>query len=87
MPGFTLGQTHNDLQPVACKLFPEVMEALSWLGQFAPARMTGSGACIFAPADSPEHAARIVGQCPARWQAWQAASLEWHPMRGLASEA
>ncbi|MDR2015762.1 MAG: 4-(cytidine 5'-diphospho)-2-C-methyl-D-erythritol kinase [Azoarcus sp.] len=85
MPGFTFGQTRNDLQPVACKLFPEVLDALSWLGQFAPARMTGSGACVFALADSPEHAARIVGQCPAHWQAWQAASLERHPMRGLAS--
>jgi 4-diphosphocytidyl-2-C-methyl-D-erythritol kinase len=83
MPGFTLDQTCNDLQPVACKLFPEVMDALSWLGQFAPARMTGSGACVFAPADSPEHAAQIVGQCPVRWQAWQAVSLERHPMHGL----
>ena len=80
---FTFDRTRNDLQPVACKLFPEIRDALSWLGQFAPARMTGSGACVFAPADSPEHAARIVGQCPARWQAWQAASLARHPMHDL----
>jgi len=80
VPDLTFGRTRNDLQPVACKLFPEVMEALSWLGRFAPARMTGSGACVFAPVDSPEHASRIVGQCPARWQAWQAASLARHPM-------
>ncbi|MDR2208767.1 MAG: 4-(cytidine 5'-diphospho)-2-C-methyl-D-erythritol kinase [Azoarcus sp.] len=85
MPGFTLDQTRNDLQPVVCKLFPEVADALSWLEQFAPARMTGSGACVFASADSPGHAARIVEQCPARWHAWQAMSLERHPMRGLAS--
>jgi len=80
---FTFERTCNDLQPVACKLFPEVAEALSWLGQFAPARMTGSGACIFASIDSPEHAAQIVRQCPARWQAWQAAGLARHPMHGL----
>ena len=83
MPGFTFDRTRNDLQPVACQLFPEVKDALSWLGQFAPARMTGSGACVFAPAESPEHAAWIVGQCPTRWQAWQAASLAQHPMCGL----
>ena len=77
---FTFDRTRNDLQPVACGLFPEVMDALTWLGQFAPARMTGSGACVFAPVDSPEHAARIVGQCPARWRAWQASSLARHPM-------
>ena len=81
----TFDHTRNDLQPVACKLFPEVMDALSWLERFAPARMTGSGACVFAPVDSPEHAAQIVEQCPARWQAWQAASLARHPMHGLRS--
>jgi len=80
---FTLDCSHNDLQPVACELFPEIKEALSWLGQFAPARMTGAGACVFAPVDSSEHAARIVGQCPARWQAWQVESLARHPMLGL----
>ena len=83
---FTFDRTCNDLQPVACKLFPEITDALSWLGQYAPARMTGSGACVFAPVDSFEHAAQIVGQCPARWQAWQAASLARHPMHGLRSE-
>jgi len=81
--GFTFDRTRNDLQPVACKLFPEVADVLAWLEQFAPARMTGSGACVFAPAESPEHAAWVVGQCPARWQAWQAASLARHPMHGF----
>ena len=80
--GFTFDRTRNDLQPVACQLFPEVADALSWLGQFAPARMTGSGACVFAPAESPGHAAQIVEQCPVRWQAWRAASLARHPMCG-----
>ncbi|MDR1463105.1 MAG: 4-(cytidine 5'-diphospho)-2-C-methyl-D-erythritol kinase [Azoarcus sp.] len=80
--GFTLSRTRNDLQPVACALYPEVAEALSWLGQFAPARMTGSGACVFAAVDSAAHAERIVGQCPARWRAWRASSLARHPMHG-----
>ncbi|MDR2093389.1 MAG: 4-(cytidine 5'-diphospho)-2-C-methyl-D-erythritol kinase, partial [Azoarcus sp.] len=57
--GFTLSRTRNDLQPVACALYPEVAEALSWLGRLAPARMTGSGACVFAAAESAAHAAWI----------------------------
>ncbi|MDR3086753.1 MAG: 4-(cytidine 5'-diphospho)-2-C-methyl-D-erythritol kinase [Azoarcus sp.] len=84
--GFTLSRTRNDLQPVACALFPEVAEALSWLEQFAPARMTGSGACVFASVDSGASAERIVSQClsqhPGRWRAWPAASLARHPMHG-----
>jgi len=83
---FTFDRTRNDLQPVACKRFPEIMEALTWLGQFAPARMTGSGACVFAPVESSEHATRIVEQCPARWRAWQATSLAQHPMHGVRPE-
>ncbi|MDR2925679.1 MAG: 4-(cytidine 5'-diphospho)-2-C-methyl-D-erythritol kinase [Azoarcus sp.] len=80
---FTFCHSKNDLQPVACKLFPEIMEALLWLGQFAPARMTGSGACIFASVGSAELAAGIVRQCPAPWRAWQAPSLARHPMLAL----
>ncbi|MDR1423130.1 MAG: 4-(cytidine 5'-diphospho)-2-C-methyl-D-erythritol kinase [Azoarcus sp.] len=80
--GFTLSRTRNDLQPVACALYPEVADALSWLERFAPARMTGSGACVFAAVDSEAHAQEIVDQCPARWRAWRAASLARHPMHG-----
>jgi 4-diphosphocytidyl-2-C-methyl-D-erythritol kinase len=47
-PGF--GQ--NDLEPVACRLYPEVSEALAWLRfnahDAAQCRMSGSGACVFA---------------------------------------
>ena len=39
---------HNDCEPVAKKLYPEVDFALSRLSKFAPAQMTGTGACIFA---------------------------------------
>ncbi|MDR0565395.1 MAG: 4-(cytidine 5'-diphospho)-2-C-methyl-D-erythritol kinase [Azoarcus sp.] len=81
--GFTFSSTANDLQPVACKLFPEIASAISWLGQFAPARMTGSGACVFAPVESSDAAAQIVRQCPAGWQAWQTVSLSRHPMLAL----
>jgi 4-diphosphocytidyl-2-C-methyl-D-erythritol kinase len=78
----TLSRTFNDLQPVACALYPEVAEAISWLERFAPTRMTGSGACVFAVVDSVAHAEQIVAQCPPRWRAWQAASLVRHPMVG-----
>jgi len=60
-------RTRNDLESVTRRLFPAVGEALDWLGQFAPARMSGSGACIFAAFGS-ETAARATGQqVPAQW--------------------
>lgn len=42
------GMGGNDLEPVACRLYPQVGEHLDWLRQFGPARMSGSGACVFA---------------------------------------
>lgn len=80
MPDFAANITRNDLQPVACRRFPEVQHAIDWLQQHAPARMTGSGACVFAEVASPEEADRIVAQCPAHWQAWKVSSLGRHPL-------
>ncbi|MBS3804709.1 MAG: 4-(cytidine 5'-diphospho)-2-C-methyl-D-erythritol kinase [Oleiphilaceae bacterium] len=37
----------NDCEDVVCELYPEVREGLEWLGKFGPARLTGTGACIF----------------------------------------
>ncbi len=80
MADFVAGPTRNDLQPVACDLYPEVARAIEWLGHHAPARMTGSGACVFAEVASEFEAHRIVESCPPPWQAWKARSLARHPL-------
>lgn len=77
---FASRTTRNDLQPVACRLYPEIGAAVEWLGQHAPARMTGSGACVFAQVDDEDEAQRIVAACPPEWRAWQARSLLQHPL-------
>lgn len=77
---FVTSTTRNDLQPVACDRFPEVGRVIDWLAQFAPARMTGSGACVFAELASESDAERIAGSCPAPWQAWKVQSLARHPL-------
>lgn len=80
MADFAASTTQNDLQTVACNRYPEVQEAIDWLSNFAPARMTGSGACVFAEARSEEQADRITKSCPPRWKAWKARSLARHPL-------
>lgn len=77
---FASRATRNDLQAVACRLHPAVREVIEWLGQHAPARMTGSGACVFAQVDDQTMASRIVQSCPPQWRAWQADSLARHPL-------
>lgn len=45
---FLRGGGRNDCEPVTKKLYPEVHLALTELSRFAPAQMTGTGACVFA---------------------------------------
>ena len=78
---FAASTTRNDLQAVACSRYPEIGAAIDWLAQFAPARMTGSGACIFAQAASEDDAQRIVASCPRAFRAWKARSVMQHPLR------
>ncbi|WP_375191997.1 4-(cytidine 5'-diphospho)-2-C-methyl-D-erythritol kinase [Marinobacter sp.] len=49
----------NDCEDVVRKLYPEVNQSLDWLSQFGPARLTGTGACIFGRFPT-ESAARII---------------------------
>lgn len=77
---FVTSTARNDLQPVACSRFPEVERVIDWLAQHAPARMTGSGACVFAETASEADARRIVESCPPQWQAWKVRSLARHPL-------
>jgi len=73
-------QLHNDLQPVVCRLYPPVAEHLNWLQQFAPAMMTGSGACVFAAFAGEQEARAVLAQMPPGMRGVVAQGLQRHPM-------
>lgn len=73
----------NDLEAVACARFPLVADYLAALRKFAPAMMTGSGACVFAAFDSAAEAERVAASLPSGMQAWVAQGLAAHPLAGL----
>jgi len=73
----------NDMQAVAAKLFPEVEAAISWLGSFGNARMTGSGACVFMPCQSEQQADAVLEAATGKWKAWKARGITRHPLSGL----
>lgn len=81
---FSAGAGHNDLAPVVCKKYPAVAVYLAWLGQFGSARVTGSGACVFAAFESEASAQRVLAQLPSGWRGWLARGLDRHPLYGLA---
>ena len=80
------GFGHNDLEPVARQLCPEVGEAIEWLGsQGLQARMTGSGSAVFALLPP----GKTLGQAPAHWASsgWvlrECGKMEVHPLVGWA---
>ena len=59
---------HNDCEPIAKALYPEVAEALDWLEQYGNAQMTGTGACVFAGFDTAETASQFFSKKPIGWQ-------------------
>lgn len=73
----------NDLQAVAARAFPPVADALSWLSDFGEARMTGSGACVFAAFASQDDADAALRRVPPEWRAWKTRTLAAHPMAHL----
>ncbi|KQQ47613.1 4-diphosphocytidyl-2C-methyl-D-erythritol kinase [Duganella sp. Leaf126] len=74
------GFGRNDLQHVAMTLFPPVAEAVEWLGAYGDARMTGSGACVFAAVATETEADAVLDQAPSKWKVWKARSLKRHPI-------
>lgn len=55
---------HNDFQPLVYKNYPAVAKALDWLLEYAPARLTGTGACVFAEFKTREQAQEIYHLLP-----------------------
>ncbi len=72
----------NDLEPVAVSRFPVVAEYLRWLATFGEARMTGSGACVFAGFEQKDAAEAVIRQLPAGMRGWLTAGLDHHPLSG-----
>ncbi|OIP09259.1 MAG: 4-(cytidine 5'-diphospho)-2-C-methyl-D-erythritol kinase, partial [Betaproteobacteria bacterium CG2_30_59_46] len=75
----------NDLEPVVCRKYPQVAEYLGWLSTFGDARMTGSGACVFAAFSSEEEAHGAFSMKPARMAGFIAKGMDRHPLYDFAS--
>lgn len=74
------GYGHNDLEPVACALNPAVAEYLGWLKSRGDARMTGSGACVFAAFPDRAAAERVFAERPGHMSGFVANGVDRHPL-------
>jgi 4-diphosphocytidyl-2-C-methyl-D-erythritol kinase len=87
IPGFLLPDWpqralagRNDLEPVVAARHPPVRAALEWLGRRGHARLTGSGASVFAAFRDRAAAQRALVGLPAGWTGFVAAALARSPL-------
>lgn len=80
MHALSLPAAGNDCEPVTRRLYPEVGEALDWLARFGPARMSGTGASVFAMFSDARQAAAVASRVPGRWDSFTAMRLNRSPL-------
>ena len=80
IPPFSFVAGRNDLEAVVCRHYPDVAKHLAWLRQYGAARMSGSGACVFAEFGSEAEAREVAGRLPPTMRGIVARGLDRHPM-------
>ncbi|WP_281549502.1 4-(cytidine 5'-diphospho)-2-C-methyl-D-erythritol kinase [Kluyvera cryocrescens] len=71
----------NDCEVIARKRFREVDDVLSWLLEYAPSRLTGTGACVFAEFDTELAARQVLEQAPEWLQGFVAKGVNLSPLK------
>ncbi len=77
---FLEGYGSNVFEPVVREKYQEVAKALNWLSSYSPARLTGSGSCIFAKFSNKIVAQSVLNELPSRWFGFIAKGLNKSPL-------
>lgn len=70
----------NDCESVVRNRYKEVAKALDWLGEYAPTKLTGTGACLFAPFSNEHEATAVKEQLPDVWQGYVVKGMNNSPL-------
>ena len=70
----------NVFEPIVRRMHPEIDKAIDWLSQFSPARLTGTGSCLFASFDEKEQAQQVLNDLPKQWQGFVAKGVNKSPL-------
>jgi 4-diphosphocytidyl-2-C-methyl-D-erythritol kinase len=77
---FMAGQHQNDCLGVVCHRYLPVKEALNDLSKFSEARLTGTGACVFALFESEELALKAFDFLKEKWIVYLSKGLNESPL-------
>jgi 4-diphosphocytidyl-2-C-methyl-D-erythritol kinase len=78
--GFLASGGRNDCLGVVRRRYPEVARAIDWLSDFGPARLTGTGACIFLAVETIDRGREILGKLPPAIDGFLARGLNDSPL-------
>ncbi len=75
----------NDCENVVCQRYPEVKKAIKWLNNFSDAKLTGTGACVFAAFSNENQAKAVLAQAKSLakdngWQCFLAKGINQSPV-------
>jgi 4-diphosphocytidyl-2-C-methyl-D-erythritol kinase len=85
---FLAGGGRNDCTSTVRGRYPEIAEALDWLGDYGEARLTGTGSCVFVAMPDSALALAAKARLPAQWSGYVVRGLNRSPLLDrLASES
>ena len=76
----------NDCEKIVRMLYPEVDKQLSWLLQYSPSRLTGTGSCVFAEFSSKKEAESVLEQLSDTVSAFVARGRNISPLKETLAE-
>jgi len=77
---FTAGLHNNDCTAVVCSQYQQVKKAMDALSEYSEARLTGTGACVFAQFTSEEKARSAYDALRKNWQVYIAKGVNKSPL-------
>jgi 4-diphosphocytidyl-2-C-methyl-D-erythritol kinase len=75
------GNVGNDCEAVVYRRYPEVAAAAQWLTGYGQARLTGTGACVFAAFADQRAAEQVIARLPTALSGFLARGLNRSPLQ------
>lgn len=75
-----IAEYRNDFEPLVRKLYPEIDDSLKWLSNYGEARLSGSGASVFACFDTFDKANEVITHLPPKLKGFIAKGTNKSPM-------
>ncbi|MEP2651090.1 MAG: 4-(cytidine 5'-diphospho)-2-C-methyl-D-erythritol kinase [Paraglaciecola sp.] len=77
---YQFSNTKNDCEKLVCERHADVAMVLKWLLEYAPSRMTGTGACIFAMFEQRKEALDVQALLPNNMTSFVANGVDSSPL-------